>query len=196
MIGLDFDNTIVDYTDAFRAEAAGLGLPGLVSSKTSIRDTLRDQPGGEISWQKLQARVYGPGLVNAQMMPGARLFIEQCRARAVPLAIVSHKTRYAAQDPGGTDLREAARRWLDRQALGISPEWVFFEDTREAKLRRVEHLKCRWFVDDLTEVLLAPEFPPSTQRLRFTDQGDQAVPPIDMAGDWFQIARYVFPPAS
>jgi len=58
LIGLDFDNTLVDYTAAFREEAAALGLSMPGASKTQIRDTLRLQPDGEILWQKLQARVY------------------------------------------------------------------------------------------------------------------------------------------
>ncbi len=192
MIGLDFDNTLVDYSDAFRTEAGHLGLPEATSGKTDIRDALRRRPGGEIEWQKLQARVYGPGIDNARLMEGARAFVERCLSQAVPLAIVSHKTRYAAQAPYGTDLREAARRWLDRQSLGIPADRVFFEDTREDKLRRVAELGCAWFVDDLTEVLLAPEFPPATKRLWLTDSGGIASPPIEAAGDWFDLVRHVF----
>ncbi|MDP1837968.1 MAG: hypothetical protein Q8N31_13835 [Reyranella sp.] len=191
MIGLDFDNTLVDYAEAFRAEAARLDL-GRVSTKTEIRDCLRLRAGGEIVWQKLQARVYGPGIAQAQMMQGARAFIDECIRRKIPLAIISHKTRYAAQDPGGVDLRQAAREWLGRQNIGIAHENVFFEETREAKLNRIGRLDCRYFVDDLSEVLLDQQFPPTTQRLWLTAAMETPQPPIDAAGDWFQIARYIF----
>lgn len=194
MIGLDFDNTLVDYTEAFRAEAAGLDL-GEASTKTEIRDRLRLRDGGEIVWQKLQARVYGPGIRHARLMNGARTFLDECIRREVPLAIVSHKSRYAAQDPGGVDLRQAAREWLARQNLGIAHDRVFFEETREAKLGRIRSLECRYFVDDLTEVLLDPRFPPSTQRLWLTESLDTPPPPpIDAAGDWSRIAHFVFAP--
>lgn len=193
MIGLDFDNTLVDYADAFRAEAAKLDLGG-ASTKTEIRDCLRLRAGGEIVWQKLQARVYGPGIEQAQMMHGARAFIDECIRRKIPLAIISHKTRHAAQDPGGVDLRQAAREWLGRQNIGIADENVFFEETREAKLGRIGRLDCRYFVDDLSEVLLDPQFPSTTQRLWLTAPMEAPPPPIDVAGDWFQIARFIFAP--
>lgn len=193
MIGLDFDNTLVDYADAFRAESARLDLGG-ASTKTEIRDRLRLRDGGEIVWQKLQARVYGPGIAHAQMMHGARAFIDECIRREIPLAIISHKTRHAAQDPGGVDLREAAREWLGRQNIGIAHENVFFEETRESKLSRIGRLSCRYFVDDLSEVLLDPQFPPTTQRLWLTASTEAPPSPIDAAGDWFQIARFIFAP--
>lgn len=193
MIGLDFDNTLVDYADVFRAEAAWLDLGG-ASTKTEIRNRLKLRGGGEIVWQKLQSRVYGPGIERAQMMRGARAFIEECIRRKLPLAIISHKTRYAAQDPGGVDLREAAREWLGRQKIGIAHENVFFEETREAKLSRIGRLSCRYFVDDLSEVLLDPQFPSATRRLWLTASLEAPPPPIDIAGDWFQIARYIFAP--
>jgi len=192
LIGLDFDNTLVDYTVAFREEAAALGLSLPGASKTRIRDTLRRQPDGEILWQKLQARVYGPAIERAEIMPGALAFLDACRARGIVLAIVSHKTRYAAQDPGGVDLRDAATAWLRRNGIGIQPENVFFEDTRQQKLKRIEALRCTHFVDDLTEVLVDPAFPPSTRRLWFVTAGETSAPPIDMAGDWDEIASYLF----
>lgn len=193
MIGLDFDNTLVDYAEAFRAEAAKFELGG-ASTKTEIRDRLRLRHGGEIVWQKLQARVYGPGIKHARLMNGARAFLDECIRREVPLAIVSHKSRYAAQDPGGVDLRQAAREWLAHQDLGIAHDNVFFEETREAKLGRIRSLECRYFVDDLTEVLLDPRFPPSTQRLWLTASLETPPPPIDAAGDWSRIAHFVFAP--
>ena len=61
LIGLDFDNTLVDYTDLFRSEAAALGLAAAGLDKTRIRDALRARgPAGEIEWQHLQARVTAP----------------------------------------------------------------------------------------------------------------------------------------
>lgn len=192
MIGLDFDNTLVDYTAAFQEEAAllGLSLPG--ASKTRIRDTLRLQPNGELLWQRLQARVYGPAISRAQVMPGARAFLDTCRARGIGVSIVSHKSRFAAQDPGGVDLREAATTWLRSNDIGVPEANVFFEGTRREKIKRIDALRCTFFVDDLTEVLLDPAFPKSTQRLWFVTAGEKAAPPIAMAGDWRQIARHVF----
>lgn len=191
MIGLDFDNTLVDYSATFGEEAARLGMSSSSASKTEIRDALRLQPGGELLWQKLQAQVYGPGLEHAQIMPGADAFLEACLRRGIELAIVSHKTRYATQAPLGVDLREAARSWLRRNNIGVRSDNIFFEETRELKIQRIESLRCTHFVDDLAEVLNDPAFPKSTARLWLTKAGEAPEPPIDLAGDWFQIAAHV-----
>lgn len=193
-IGLDFDNTLVDYTEVFRAEAAAFKLDAATLDKTEIRDRLRARgPAGEIEWQKVQARVYGPGLENAPMMDGGDVFLGRCADTGTQLAVVSHKGRFAAQDPGGTDLREAARRWLARHCPQIQSERIFFEDERAAKLRRIAALGLTHFVDDLPEVLADPDFPPTVHRLWLATRAGTPRPQgILAAGGWADLARAVF----
>jgi hypothetical protein len=194
LIGLDFDNTLADYTDLFRREAAAGGLDAADLDKTQIRDALRARgPDGELEWQRLQARVYGPGLVHAPMMPGAAEFLALCTETATAVAVVSHKSRFAAQDPGGTDLREAARAWLGRHCGGIAAERVFFEGERSAKLKRIASLGCTHFIDDLPEVLTDPDFPRGVVRLWLADCPGRICPPgIAAAGPWPRLSREVF----
>ena len=58
-----------------------------------------------------------------------------------------------------TDLRVAALRWMesnrffDATGLGIGRSNVYFEGTRDEKVRRIRELGCDVFVDDLAEVL-------------------------------------------
>jgi hypothetical protein len=192
LIGVDFDNTLVDYGAVFRDEAVRLGVPVDGDVKTRVRDELRSRPNGELLWQELQAKVYGPGLMQAAIMPGAAEFLAGCVKRGVDLAVVSHKTRFAAQEPNGVDLREAARDWLKRNDIGVPQERIFFEGTRLEKLRRITKLQCTHFVDDLLEVLADPAFPPSTARIWFRQQEMSRPAQIEFAGDWFQIATHVF----
>ncbi len=192
-IGLDFDNTLVDYTDVFRAEASAFGLDATVLDKTGIRDRLRARgPAGEIEWQKVQARVYGPGLDRAPMMEGAAEFLRLCAEAGVELAVVSHKGRFAAQDPGGTDLRKAASRWLARHCPGIPADRIFFEDERATKLGRIASLGLSHFVDDLLEVLDDGTFPRTVERLWLTRPGTACPPGMLAAGGWTDLARAVF----
>jgi hypothetical protein len=193
-IGLDFDNTLVDYTEVFRAEAAAFDLVAGGLDKTQIRDRLRARgPEGEIAWQKVQARVYGPGLAQAPMMAGSAEFLRHCADQGVQLAVVSHKGRFAAQDPDGTDLRDAARLWLRRHCPAIPADRVFFEDERAAKLRRIGSLGLTHFIDDLPEVLEDPAFPPDVARLWLVTAAGP-VPPAGVlaAGPWPVLARTVF----
>lgn len=175
-IGIDFDNTIVDYRPVFLGAARALGLVDasfVADDKTEIRDRLRALPGGELRWQQLQAHVYGVAIDTAPAYAGIVRFIGEARRRGAALAIVSHKSRFAAAAPGGADLQAAARRWLAARGLvgveGIAEEAVFFELTRNAKLHRVRTLGLTHFIDDLADVLEDPAFPAGTRAVRFRE---------------------------
>ena len=62
IIGIDFDNTIARYDSLFKKVAK---MNGLIhknwkgKNKKELRDHLRQQPNGEVSWMKLQGLVYG-----------------------------------------------------------------------------------------------------------------------------------------
>jgi hypothetical protein len=192
-IGIDFDNTLVDYGPVFRAHASELGFEGAGLGKTEIRDRLRARgEAGEIAWQRLQARVYGKGLGEAAIMDGAAEFLAACRLAGVAVTVVSHKSRYAAQDPGGINLRLAARAWLDRHCAGIAVGDAYFEDDRACKLTRIGHLGCTHFIDDLLEVLTEETFPPGVTRLWLTEDGAICPSGVAAAGSWRHLKRIVF----
>jgi hypothetical protein len=175
-IGIDFDNTIVDYRPVFLSAARALGLVDAsfaARDKTEIRDHLRALPDGESRWQELQAHVYGVAIDAAPAYPGFERFIAEARRRGATLAIVSHKSRFAAAAPGGADMRVAAQRWLEAQGFvgvtGVSQDDVFFETTRNEKLDRVRDLELTHFIDDLADVLADPGFPAATQAVHFRE---------------------------
>lgn len=172
-IGLDLDNTLINYDRLFFEVATARGLipAGFTGTKRDIRDHVRLLPDidGEIEWQRLQAEVYGPAIAGATAADGALAFIQRARARGVELTIVSHKTEYSNLGTERVSLRDAARMWL-RNAGMLGTDTVpeanlYFEDTREAKIARIVALRCTHFIDDLEEVFDDPAFPPNVERL-------------------------------
>ena len=127
------------------------------------------------------------------MMAGSAEFIARCVAAGAELSVVSHKGRFAALDPGGTDLRDAARAWLARHCREIPGSRIFFEDERAAKLRRIGTLGLTHFIDDLPEVLGDPDFPAAVTRLWLVGAPGRTCPPgIAAAGPWPTLSRAVF----
>ena len=177
MIGIDFDNTIVCYDEVFVQVAVEQGLvpPQVATSKTAVRDYLRSV-GQEDLWTELQGTIYGPRMMDARPFPGVREFFVACRAAGLPVAIVSHRTRFPYRGPRH-DLHEAARDWLvrhgfhDPTGIGLPVEQVFFEETKEAKLARIAAVGCNHFIDDLPELLAHPLFPADVQRVLFDPHG-------------------------
>jgi hypothetical protein len=208
-IGVDFDNTIAGYDRLFETLAAELGLlrPGAPSSgairgKTAVRDAVRLLPDGENHWQRLQALAYGPRIGGAELLPGVAEFFRRCRDAGLPVAVVSHKTRFAAGGEGETDLREAAIGFLRGHGffgpagLGLDEALVFFEPTRRDKVARIRELGCTHFIDDLPEVFAHEDFPQGVERLLLAPP-----PPAPAATggalvrrfvDWRGIMGYVF----
>ena len=69
---------------------------------------------------------------------------------------------------------------------------MFFEETRDAKLRRIATEGCALFVDDLEEVFAEPAFPGSVERwLYVTDSRTVPAADVTVFSDWSDVARRV-----
>jgi hypothetical protein len=199
-IGIDFDNTIICYDKVFVAAARRRDLipDGWTGLKSHLRNHLRSQPGGELAWQGLQGWVYGKGIVDAEIHPGVADFLAACRGAGCKVYIVSHKTRFGHQDPDRTDLRLAARDWMQAAGLIGSPDSplaiddIFFEDTRAAKVDRIVSLKLDVFIDDLVEVFEQPHFPREVRSFLFANQATGAPGYCKQLTSWADIHREVF----
>src|SRR5262249_32890063 len=95
-IGIDFDNTLIDYDQVFRAFARERGRvgPDFSGGKDELRRAVRALPEGEEAWQRLQGAVYGSGIGGAVMFEGVDTFLRRARAAGHEVLIVSHKTEY------------------------------------------------------------------------------------------------------
>ncbi len=187
-IGIDLDNTIVDYDAAFAAAAHELGIDAS-GGKAALRDRIRLLDDGEAIWTRLQAHVYGPGIVAARLFDGFTSFLERATERGIPLTIVSHKSEFAAAAPGGPNLRACATAFLRDHRIGVP---VCFEPTREAKCRRIAATGVTHFIDDLVEVFADPSFPPSVERWLFAPHGaPPTVPAMRVFASWHELRRAV-----
>src|SRR5437879_1128769 len=96
-VGLDLDNTIIDYDQAFGAVGAEIGLLASghrLASKDAVKAFLRTPPHVEEDWMRLQGQVYGRYIDRARIYDGVEQCLRMLRARGVKLSIVSHKTRH------------------------------------------------------------------------------------------------------
>jgi hypothetical protein len=187
ILGVDFDNTIVDYDVLFHriATEAGVVPLELPPLKQAVRDHLRAVDREHV-WTELQGRVYGERMADAAAYPGALEFLRECKAAGIPVRIISHKTREPFLGPK-YDLHAAARAWLTQSRVfapdgaGLADSEVFFELTKEAKLARIASEGCTHFIDDLPELLCHPQFPPGVVRILFS--------PMEPAADATGLVR-------
>lgn len=201
VIGVDFDNTIVDYTDLVWRVARERRLikenaPG---SKKVIRDIIRCLPEGETEWRKLQAVVYGPRIGEAKLMQGVQSFFIQCKKQGSKVYIISHKTEFASSDTSGINLRKSALAWMQKNnffhngGFGLAEKDVYFESTREEKINRIKELDCTHFVDDLEETFLEKSFPVNVEKILFAaEKSDCIRNNARVFTDWDRIREYFF----
>ncbi|MGB1006766.1 MAG: hypothetical protein ACPGVX_06295, partial [Thalassobaculaceae bacterium] len=108
-VGLDFDNTLIDYDAVFTAEAARHGLTA--AGKDAVK-AAAIAGGGERLWMTIQGQAYGRGIARAGLISGVADFFTAAKAAGARLFIVSHKTEFGHYDATRTNLRTAARAWM------------------------------------------------------------------------------------
>jgi hypothetical protein len=197
-IGVDFDNTLVCYDRAFAVvgKEAGLLPPDFSGGKDAAKSFLyRERPDGYL-WERLQGLVYGQRIEHAEVYEGAAEFFRRCRERnGWQVYVVSHKTALAHHDPLKTDLRESALGWMRRRGFfapdgfALEASRVFFEDTRDAKVRRIGELDCQIFVDDLPDVLGHAAMPAGCRKILFATEHSG---PFERAANWTEVCAAIF----
>lgn len=172
-IGLDLDNTIIDYRSAFESYLQeNYSFKPKVKVTKEIAKKFLQAKGGDVLWQKCQFEIYSFRYQGARLAPGLLDFIRRASGLA-DLYIVSHKSNYAAFDSEKTrNLREAAQEWLFRKGVvsrdNIPAENIYFSESIEQKLDYIKQLGLTHFVDDLDEILEHSLFPSTTQGFLFS----------------------------
>ena len=136
-LGLDFDNTLINYDSLFQKAALEKKIIPLdfPKSKKLIRNYLRGR-GLEKQFTLLQGEVYGLRITESSQSKGMFQALKDVQKKGVNIYIVSHKTKTPYSGPK-FNLHEAAMRWLeknkffDNSGINIPIQNVFFEVTKE-----------------------------------------------------------------
>jgi len=197
-IGIDFDNTIACYDRSFPFVANLLGLLNQpeADSKSKVKKQLGLQKNGDINWQHLQGKVYGRYMLEATIFPGFIEFLYLSKLRGHQLYIISHKTKFGHFDKELVPLRDQAFKWLDINDLvgdsvfAIPKKNIYFEETREDKINRINELDCTYFIDDLSEIFAHGLFPANTKKILFNNRIDEPND-ISLCPSWREISKII-----
>ena len=145
IIGIDFDNTIIDYNNHFYEAGLSLGvLPDNAACNKKINREFLIGNGREQDWIKIQGLVYGKYIRTAKVMVGFSSFSEHCYKMGWKIFIISHKTRDSIVGEK-FDLHTSALLWLEKNRIYGSDisgavEGVFFEATQSEKICQIIRL--------------------------------------------------------
>ena len=178
-IGLDFDNTIANYDQAFPDVARILGYQTKATNKRDLKVELIASAEGETAWQKVQGLTYGKFIDQASLYPGVLEFVVRAKARNCEVFVISHKTQFGHFDETKTSLRDAATAWMtSKKIVGhgfaqVDEAHIFYASTRDEKIAKIKELSLDIFIDDLSEVLTDSSFSAKTKKILFGPDLDQ-----------------------
>ena len=80
-VGLDLDNTIIDYSESFSKIAKTLGFvnENWNGNKLETKKLICSKRNGEQKWMALQGKVYGEYLKYAVPSPGLNIFLNDLK---------------------------------------------------------------------------------------------------------------------
>jgi hypothetical protein len=191
-IGFDFDNTIVCYDQAIEILSAEINLPDhLNCNKLSIRDYLRSQ-NREHEWTKFQGTLYGPGMKHAKPYDFFIEITNVLKKQEHELFIISHRSKYPYAGEQH-DLHQYAKIWLEDKINSkqlICNKNIYFLETLENKIKKINELELDLYVDDLIEVINHKIFPAETKAILF-DPDNKQINIENRILNWNNITNYV-----
>ncbi len=184
-IGIDLDNTIIDYSNSFLFGAINKKFLtkniidkiikknnlNKISIKELIKTEIKKSVNGEKKWRKLQSEVYGKLIKHALINPAIYKFFTLCNHKNFTVYIVSHKTKYGHYSKKENLLRLSALKFLKNKKIinnCIDSKNVFFTDTLNDKIKKISELKLNFFIDDLKKVFDHKNFPKYTKKIHFS----------------------------
>ena len=159
IFGFDLDNTIVCYDKLFKKVALEEELipNNLYPFKDSIKNYLINN-NKEKEWTMLQGKVYGARVFEAEVYEGIKEVFKLLTSRNISIYIISHRTKYPFLGEK-INLHKSALSWLENKnffndtLINLSKKNVFFEESKDKKIKRIINLNCNFYIDDLIEIL-------------------------------------------
>jgi hypothetical protein len=163
--GFDLDNTLIDYSAAVE-EYCRIKTLTPCTNIGMLREQLRKNNLSDYDWQLAQGWLYTEGLQFAQAGLGSVELCGYLIQEGYKLYIVSHKTSHTPDFCGTIALHGLANNWIKKSVIANyfkEKEQIYYEPTRELKVKKIRELALSYFVDDLEEVFKESEFPVNTK---------------------------------
>ena len=199
-IGIDLDNTIIDYNQSFFDNAIKLKFLSQnikKNSKTNLKkftkDNLLKSKNGTFKWEFLQGKVYGKFINKAKIFSGFLEFIQFCAYYKIEIFIISHKSKKPHFD-NDINLREVAIDFLKKNNVidksnKLSKKNIFFCNTKNQKIKKINNLDCDYFIDDLYEIINNKLINKKIFKIHFTDELKKNS--FKKFNNWFDIKDFI-----
>jgi len=193
ILGLDFDNTLVEYDEIFYSLALEKKLINkeIEPRKVAIRNHLR-RIGKEKEFTILQGEIYGNRILEAHPKEGMMKALLELKKKGIEMKLISHKTKYPYEGKR-YNLHNAAMSWLEKNgftsinSLDWQKEMIFFEETKERKINRIIEQNCTYYIDDLEEIL--DMLPSYIKKIHYVGNREENTTKYNKIKEWNEVIK-------
>ena len=160
-LGIDLDNTIIDYSLSFN-ELAMTEYGVLINESNATKNVVKNLIStkfGEKEWTRAQGLLYSKYIEFATPFVGFLDNIEKLQNTFNEIFIISHKTKFPISGPR-KNLINISRNWLNKNLISttgkpfFTEQMLFFEPSQSKKISRISIQNCSVFIDDLPEIVM------------------------------------------
>lgn len=206
IVGIDLDNTIINYTNSFKyclqktKKIPVIDKKNIMNAfennnyypiKILLKNQLFDKQKYKI-WESIQGKVYGEYINHAEIYKNFYDFLVLCKYFKVKIFIISHKTTYGHNDKLKINLRKVALNFLiNKNILKYIPKSnIFFAPTIDEKIDIINKLNCDFFIDDKIEILKHTNINKKIKKILF----DNNAVKINKfkSYNWRQVSKKIF----
>tara|TARA_B100001250_G_C19764080_1_gene773856 strand:- start:25 stop:1509 length:1485 start_codon:yes stop_codon:yes gene_type:complete len=171
IVGIDLDNTIINYENSFKKIANSENIKIIQKfSKDYIKKKIKEKSNA--AWTIIQGKIYGEKILEANLFKDFKKFLNFAQKNKIKLVIISHRTKYPIKGKK-KNLHLCAKKFIDKnigkKKFKIKKN-LFFEINLNNKINRIKNNDCDYFIDDLPKVLNNKNFPKSTEGLLFNSK--------------------------
>jgi len=165
-IGLDFDNTVINYNKIYIFFNKRLNLKiakNKINKNTVKRKIIENY--SEHYWTFVQEEIYGKFLHMIHPDVNFKDFILKLKKKKVKFYIISHKTKYS-EFSKKYKLRNEALHWINKNISYYKFNVNFF-DTAQEKINFIKKENIHYHIDDLYDIFENKNFNKNCKKIFF-----------------------------
>ncbi len=184
-IGIDLDNTIINYQNSFKKFLKEKNINYKLINKKKIK-FISNNNSKIKSWTQAQEEIYGKYIVFAKPFKFFKNFEKFALKNNIKLFIVSHKTKYS-QFSKKYNLHSQSNKWLEKN-ISKDIYKIYYFKTIKQKVKKIAQLNPEYFIDDLIEIFNHKNFPKKVKKIHFSKIKANN---ICTFSNWNKIKRYI-----
>jgi len=184
-IGIDLDNTIINYENSFKRFLKEHNIQVKKIDKFKIKKLIKKNKKFT-NWTQAQEEIYGKYIIYAKKFKFYDLFESFALKNKFKLYIISHKTRLSEYSKK-YNLKKEANLWLKKN-LKKKKYKIFFLNSITEKLNKIKTINPDFYIDDLEKILINKRLPKRIKKILFSIKKKSKIVNFD---NWKKIKEFI-----